>query len=348
MLMPPAEVAGASALDDLQDPHARVRRGCARSRAGLVSAALADLDAVHAEVWAELEDLSRAALLTTAIDCRLARGELTRALEHGRDLANLLDHPGPTGATAHYGSGELAAATGDVEEAAAHFAWTGRLLADDLDDPDLLPWRAGAALAAVRAGRRTEGAALAREQVALARAAGATFGLAVGLRTLATVDAGADGAALLREAQAAVADHRAARLAAQVDTDLAGRLVLSARPGDQEEAHRLLRSAEQYAGREQLWPLQGRVRRLLDRMGEPARPVLGEALAALTASERRVARLAADGLTNREIAERLVVTIKAVEWHLSHVYRKLGIRSRSGLAASLGGNGRPSPGSART
>jgi DNA-binding NarL/FixJ family response regulator len=174
--------------------------------------------------------------------------------------------------------------------------------------------------------------------VALARSAGATFGLALGLRTLASVDARADGAALLREARAAVADHRAARLAAQVDTDLAGLLVLSARPEDQDEARTLLRSAEQYTGREELWPLQGRVRRLLDRIGEPARPVFGEALAALTASERRVARLAADGLTNREIAERLVVTVKAVEWHLSHVYRKLGIRSRSGLAAILGEN----------
>jgi len=128
----------------------------------------------------------------------------------------------------------------------------------------------------------------------------------------------------------------AARLAAQVDTDLAGLLLLSGRAEESREALALLRSAEEYAGREEQWPLQGRIRRLLERLGEPARPVLGEALRALTASERRVARLAAEGLTNREIALQLVVTVKAVEWHLSHVYRKLGIRSRSGLATSLG------------
>ena len=59
-------------------------------------------------------------------------------------------------------------------------------------------------------------------------------------------------------------------------------------------------------------------------------------MAVLTVSERRVARMAADGLTNRQIADELVVTIKAVEWHLSHVYRKLGISSRTRLPSMLG------------
>ncbi len=59
-------------------------------------------------------------------------------------------------------------------------------------------------------------------------------------------------------------------------------------------------------------------------------------MAALTVSERRVARMAADGLTNRQIASELVVTVKAVEWHLSHVYRKLGISSRTNLSTTLG------------
>jgi ATP/maltotriose-dependent transcriptional regulator MalT len=334
MLTPPADIAEASARDDLLDPHARLGRGCARSRAGLVTDALADLERVRTEAWGALDDLGRSTLLTTAVDCHLARGELALALDRGQELAELLDRCGPAGAVAHYGRAELAAATGDDESTAAHLLRTAQLLADGHDDPDLVPWRTSAALAAVRLGRRAQGAALAREHVALARAAGATFGLAVGLRTLATVDAHGDHVALLREARAALAGASAERLAAQIDTDLAGLLLLGGTGID--EARDLLRSAEQYAGREELWPLQARVRRLLDRMGEPARPVLHEALAALTASERRVARLAADGLTNREIAEHLVVTVKAVEWHLSHVYRKLGIRSRGSLGGSLG------------
>ena len=59
-------------------------------------------------------------------------------------------------------------------------------------------------------------------------------------------------------------------------------------------------------------------------------------MAALTAAERRVAALAADGLTNRQIAEQLLVSVKAIEWHLSNVYRKLEIRSRKALAPPIG------------
>ncbi|HXV93787.1 MAG TPA: helix-turn-helix transcriptional regulator, partial [Pseudonocardia sp.] len=52
---------------------------------------------------------------------------------------------------------------------------------------------------------------------------------------------------------------------------------------------------------------------------------------ALSPSERRVAKLAAEGLTNRDIAQALFVTTKTVEVHLSAAYRKLGIGSRAAL-----------------
>jgi DNA-binding CsgD family transcriptional regulator len=56
---------------------------------------------------------------------------------------------------------------------------------------------------------------------------------------------------------------------------------------------------------------------------------------ALTPSERRIAELAAEGLTNRDIAQQLFVTPKTVEVHLSAVYRKLGITSRRGLPSAM-------------
>jgi DNA-binding CsgD family transcriptional regulator len=59
-------------------------------------------------------------------------------------------------------------------------------------------------------------------------------------------------------------------------------------------------------------------------------------VAALTASERRVAELAAGGMTNREIAEALFVTTKTVEKHLASAYTKLEIAGRGELPAALG------------
>ena len=56
----------------------------------------------------------------------------------------------------------------------------------------------------------------------------------------------------------------------------------------------------------------------------------------LTPTEERVAQLAAAGLSNKEIAAELVVTVYTVEKHLSHVYAKLGVRSRARLARALG------------
>jgi DNA-binding CsgD family transcriptional regulator len=56
---------------------------------------------------------------------------------------------------------------------------------------------------------------------------------------------------------------------------------------------------------------------------------------ALTATERRVAEMAAGGLTNRQIAQVLFVTTRTVELHLTHTYQKLDIDSREQLPALL-------------
>jgi DNA-binding CsgD family transcriptional regulator len=68
--------------------------------------------------------------------------------------------------------------------------------------------------------------------------------------------------------------------------------------------------------------------------GRPQRMALS-GVESLTAAERRVAELAAQGLKNRDIAEALFVTLKTVEVHLGHTYAKLDIKGRSQLAAAL-------------
>jgi DNA-binding CsgD family transcriptional regulator len=62
---------------------------------------------------------------------------------------------------------------------------------------------------------------------------------------------------------------------------------------------------------------------------------------ALTETERRLAELAASGLSNQEVAERAFVSVKTVEANLTRVYRKLGVRSRVGLVGALGLTGNP-------
>jgi DNA-binding CsgD family transcriptional regulator len=57
---------------------------------------------------------------------------------------------------------------------------------------------------------------------------------------------------------------------------------------------------------------------------------------ALTPAELRVASMAAAGRSNRDVAQALFVTTKAVEYHLGNAYRKLGIATRSELPGALG------------
>jgi DNA-binding NarL/FixJ family response regulator len=70
--------------------------------------------------------------------------------------------------------------------------------------------------------------------------------------------------------------------------------------------------------------------------GARPRKIVRAGVDALTSSELRVARMAAEGLTNKEIAQALFVTVRTVEAHLHHAYQKLGISSRSQLGAALG------------
>jgi DNA-binding CsgD family transcriptional regulator len=111
----------------------------------------------------------------------------------------------------------------------------------------------------------------------------------------------------------------------QLRTPLAGR-----------ENHReRLREGVDLARRIGAFGLAERANEEIAATGARPRNVVQTGLDALTASERRVAQLAADAMSNREIAQTLFVTIKTVEVHLSHAYRKLEIGSRAQLHKAL-------------
>jgi len=82
--------------------------------------------------------------------------------------------------------------------------------------------------------------------------------------------------------------------------------------------------------------LAARAERELLATGARPRRVALSGVDSLTPSERRVAEMAAEGRTNREMAQALFVTQRTVEVHLTSIYRKLEINSRSQLAAALG------------
>lgn len=264
--------------------------------------------------------------LALTLECRLARGEMELALQLGEALRGRSDLSGADAARTTWALAELDAATGRDEAAVAGY----RAVGDLHEDPVALPWRAAVAPCLLRTGEAREGQRLATEQLRLAREAGAAYAVAGALRTVAAVCAVVDREGTLRDALTLAVGHHD-RLAAQVATDLAGLLV--PRGGDaRAEAVSLLRGAETYADLEDLWPLHARVRRVLERLGETPRASRTEAIARLTPAELRVTRLAAGGATNKAIAAETGVTVKAVEWHLSHAYRKLCVPGRHQLA----------------
>jgi DNA-binding CsgD family transcriptional regulator len=101
------------------------------------------------------------------------------------------------------------------------------------------------------------------------------------------------------------------------------------------DAQQLLREALDTAHRAGAGTLADYAETELRATGARPRRVVLTGLDSLTASERRIAEFAGQGLTNREIAQTLFVTARTVEGHLTSIYRKLRLDSRNELNAAL-------------
>ncbi len=106
------------------------------------------------------------------------------------------------------------------------------------------------------------------------------------------------------------------------------------RHGSRRAASELLRGAFETFTELRARPYLERVEHELEACGLAPRR-RGPQPPSLTAREHAIARLVADGLTNREIAERLVVSVKTVEYHLANAFTKLDLRTRTQLAQWL-------------
>jgi len=266
------------------------------------------------------------------------------------DARATLDRADPSGAVPDSGiwhtylhaRAEVRFLAGDAEGALGAALECGERFAGvEGTNPAVMPWRSLAARCLLHLGTDSDGArALAGEEVKLARRWTAPRALGRALRVEGLVLGGEDGRRCLAESEA-VLRSSTARLE-HAETLLA--LGASQRRSNQRAAARAPLTEALAAARAcGAAPLAARAaEELAAAGGRPGRST-SSGLDALTPSERRVARLAADGLTNRAIAQELFVSQKTVEFHLGQVFRKLGIGARSELRERLPGPPQPGP-----
>jgi DNA-binding CsgD family transcriptional regulator/tetratricopeptide (TPR) repeat protein len=309
-------------------------------RLGRLAEAVADGEAVidaAAEGWA-VAPAGAAGLLAI---CLLDRGELAEA-------AALLARFSPeresadaaTDARWYEASAFVALAQGDPRHALELALRSERLhVAGGLVNPAVNDWRSPAALAHARLDNHPRAQRIAGENVSLARAFGEPRALGIALRTAGLVARPEERGALLDEAVATLRSSPA-------ELELARTLLESGahirRTGAPRASRAPLREALTLAVRCQAGALSRRANEELAASGARPRRTALRGPDALTPAERRVALLAAEGMTNRQIAQALFVTPKTVEKHISNTYGKLGIGSRNALVAALA-HERPTP-----
>jgi DNA-binding CsgD family transcriptional regulator len=156
--------------------------------------------------------------------------------------------------------------------------------------------------------------------------------IGVALRAKGQIEGGERGIGLLRESAEILRGSPARLEYARALTDLGASLRRTRR---RREAREPLAEALDVATRSGASVTAERAREELAATGARPRRVLLTGIDSLTPSEARVARMAADGMTNKEIAQALFVTVKTVEMHLGHAYTKLEISSRKELPETL-------------
>jgi DNA-binding CsgD family transcriptional regulator len=263
------------------------------------------------------------------------RGDLDQA---ERLLADASPEPWPPNTNLHVflraARGELRCAQGRLAEGVADLAAARRRLMR-------VSGFCGAAFAALgeseplaleRLGRRVEAQALLADSLPRARRCGAPRNLGVTLRTASLFEGQERGILLAREAVEVLEGSGARLELAQALINL-GMLLRHA--GRRMEARRHLATGLDLARRCGVRPLAERAREELRASGARPRRDRLTGPDALTPSELRLARLAADGRTNRQIAQELYLSEKTVEMHLGRAYHKLGIRGRGELTVAL-------------
>jgi DNA-binding CsgD family transcriptional regulator len=281
------------------------------------------------------DDWMIAMTCSALIEALVEQGELEAAqslLDEHHDLGERLP-PGPPTATIALARSAVALAAGRPGEAYADARYAGRIAeATKTRHSTILPWRARASIALVALGRTAEARAIATEALRIAEAADIPSAIGEAKRILAATAERNEAIALLRSAVLELESTPVRLELARALLDLGAAL---RRAGRRSEAREPLSRALELAHRHGAQPLVTAARTELRASGARPRREVRTGIDALTPSERRVAELAATGLSNAQIAARLFITAKTTEHHLAATYRKLNISSRRQLPALL-------------
>jgi DNA-binding CsgD family transcriptional regulator len=257
-------------------------------------------------------------------DCRACAAE---ALRLSRELGTRLCEVWATAAL-----GELELGLGDAACAAEHFEQQQQLLLDlGITDADLSP-AAELVAAYARLGREDEARQVADRFMAAARAKGQPWSLARALRGQGMLDPGPGFSALFEQALSQHEQTPDAFETARTRLAYGERL---RRARDRILAREQLRAAAGMFEDLDARPWADRARAELAATGETLRRRDSSTLEELTPQELQIALLLTSGKTTREAAAALFLSPKTVEYHLRHVYQKLGIHSREELAQAL-------------
>jgi DNA-binding CsgD family transcriptional regulator len=320
--------------------------------ASSVAASFASLVALHAGSVSESAAWARQALdasgslwaspiaVSLLVLSLIERGETRQARDEiaARGLTGELAPTWPANRL-RYARGCLRAATGDHQGAADDLLTAGEFAGRwGIRNPAMMNWRSAAGLSLAALGRDAEARRLCQEELGLARGWGASRVVGIALRAAGLAAGGRPGLDLLSEAADVLRDSPARLEYARALADVGAAL---RRSGSRVQARAPLSLALSLAHAQGGLALAERARsELVIAGGRPRRRAL-RGRDALTPSELRVAELAAQGKTNRRIAQELFVTLRTTETHLTSTYAKLGISSRDQLAAALASSAQP-------
>jgi ATP/maltotriose-dependent transcriptional regulator MalT len=266
------------------------------------------------------------------IDCLIERGELSEALS----LATAPEFMGelPDLFVFHLlrvARARTRIAAGDPSGGVQELLSAGEAMRLGQFSPSVSPWRARTVPGLLALGRREEARALAEEELALAEKTASGWAEVVARQSLAA--AAPERTTELLERAIEIAERRGFVL--EHARSLVALGAHHRRHGRRQVATELLEHGLERSVTCGALALEERARAELTAAGLRPRRRSRTGGDELTPGERRVAELAAEGMSNRDIAQSLFLSLRTVETHLTHSYQKLGIDSRAQLAGTL-------------